>query len=448
MLFSAHPHSPAQAIADHWASYHFPELNKSHLLFSDIKPVIEKLTDNSDVTLTILGESCCKRPIQRLTLGSGPLTVLAWTQMHGDEPTATAAVLDWVQLLLSKPLDSFPDDWRSLATIHIIPMLNPDGAERNTRVNEQGIDINRDARQLQTPEGKILWDQVNQLKPDLAFNLHDQNPYYSAGDTHYPATMAFLAPAFHPDKHVDAPRLRAKQLIACMAETLGYWLPHHIGRYDDTYSARSFGDNIAATGASTILIESGAYPNDPNRQIARKMNVIALHSALESLLNNRYLQKSLADYYRIPDNVEDGLTDIKFLQVTQSCGQHTYQADISLRFNKQGQASINHIGDLSTQHAFKLVAANLLQILPLQGKQIAGPVYLNETSYREILKDGYSYFVGYPELIINQTNWPVYCTQAPLESGLVKPGYPAFWIMQDNQQRKQAVLNGSVYELS
>lgn len=448
MLFSAHPHVPTQAIAEYWASYHLRDLNKAHLRFHDIEPVINALAEHPNIQLTKLGESCGERPIYRLSLGSGPLTILAWTQMHGDEPTATAAVLDWLELLIKQSINSIPADWQSLVTLHIIPMLNPDGAERCTRVNQQGIDINRDAKQLQTPEGNILWEQVNQLKPDIAFNLHDQNPYYSAGDTPYPSTVAFLAPAFHPEKHVDAPRLRAKQLIACMADTLGHWLPHHIARYDDTYSLRSFGDNIAATGASTILIESGAYPNDPHRQVARKMNVIALQSALEALLNNQYLTKSLADYYRIPDNIEDGLTDLKFLQVTQQCGRKTFQADISVRVNKQGNATINHIGDLSTQHSFKLVPGSLHKIIPLKGKTLTAQIDLTTEKYKEMLRDGYCYFIGKESLVNNCSDWPVYCSETALGSGNLLPGHPAFWIMQDNRQIKTAVLNGKVFELS
>ena len=38
----------------------------------------------------------------------------------------------------------------------MVPMLNPDGAERYARRNAQAIDINRDALQLATPEGRLL----------------------------------------------------------------------------------------------------------------------------------------------------------------------------------------------------------------------------------------------------------------------------------------------------
>ena len=44
----------------------------------------------------------------------------------------------------------------SSLTLHFVPMLNPDGAERFQRRNAQGIDINRDALRLQTPEGRAL----------------------------------------------------------------------------------------------------------------------------------------------------------------------------------------------------------------------------------------------------------------------------------------------------
>ncbi|NVK58026.1 MAG: peptidase M14 [Alteromonadaceae bacterium] len=444
---SSHPNTNVQAAESLWQTHRYGELDKSHLRFSDIDPIIKTLAERPDITMTTLGHSCARRPIYRLTTGHGPMVILTWTQMHGDEPTATAAVLDWLRILPDLAATSLPKDWQSLVTIHVIPMLNPDGAERCTRVNEQGIDINRDARQLQTPEGNILWQQVNELSPDVAFNLHDQNPYYTAGQSAYPATIAFLAPAFHPDKHVDAPRLRAKQLIACMAETLSHWLPCHIGRYDDTYSLRSFGDNIAGTGASTILIESGAHPQDPHRQVARKMNVIAMHSAIDALLCNRYQEKSLADYYRIPDNVEDGLTDVKFSQLQQTCHDTAYTCDISVNFNASGNASISHIGDLSTQSAFKSVAAFDAMVLPLKARHISEPLTLTKDAYLELLNAGICYFVGDASMLSNKSGMPVLCLAEPFDTDTLYPGAPAYWIMRDAAQTQWAVLNGEVIEL-
>ena len=93
------------------------------------------------------------RNIPLLVVGDGPTTVLLWSQMHGDEPTATSALLDVLEHL-GRTRET-PDTERLLSrlTLAIIPMLNPDGAERTRRTNAQGIDINRDALRLRRPRG-------------------------------------------------------------------------------------------------------------------------------------------------------------------------------------------------------------------------------------------------------------------------------------------------------
>ncbi|CAB0150724.1 hypothetical protein PSI9734_01165 [Pseudidiomarina piscicola] len=353
----------------------WPQLDDAHLTYEVIAPIIERLKQEPGIRAETLGHSYLGTPIQRLSVGQGPVVVLAWTQMHGDEPTATAAVLDWLRLLLTQPPASLPRDWQQQLTLHVIPMLNPDGAAQSTRQNAQGIDINRDALAQQSPEGRLLWQQVQALQPTVAFNLHDQNPYYAVGDTDTPATIAFLAPAYHPKKHVDGARLQAKQLIALMKDKLSYWLPQGIARYDDSYSQRSFGDAIAGTGASTILIESGAHRDDPHRQVARRLNVIGLQLAIEALLNGTHEQYSLADYYGIPANTADGFCDIKLCNVTIDDGQHSaYQADICLVKAASTQSLlIDFVGDARTVHGFrdydaqKLGLANLCALPRLGG---------------------------------------------------------------------------------
>ena len=56
-------------------------------------------------SLEQIGESVEGRSIHHLRVGSGPTAVLLWSQMHGDEPTATAALFD-----IFKYLDTHRDD--------------------------------------------------------------------------------------------------------------------------------------------------------------------------------------------------------------------------------------------------------------------------------------------------------------------------------------------------
>ena len=273
----------------------------------NIEPLLAKLAEDKRVKIDEVGRSFQDRPINAITVGHGEIKVMAWTQMHGDEPTATASVFDLLDILLS---DQGPFDFETLQksfTLKIIPMLNPDGAEQETRVNAQGIDINRDAMALDTLESQVLMNAAKAFQPLVGFNLHDQSPFYSAGDTANHATMAFLAPAFDEEKSIDEPRRRAMQLIALMSDAISNHIPNKIARYNDAFAAHCFGDNLAGLGISTILIESGEHPDDANRQIARKLNVVSMLTAMQALLDDSYRHVPLDDYFAISDNIKEGL---------------------------------------------------------------------------------------------------------------------------------------------
>src|SRR5690606_10209385 len=98
------------------------------------------------------------RSIQMLKAGKGSTGVLLWSQMHGDEPTATMAIFDILNFLEARNdgLDALRNRILEKTTLYFLPMLNPDGAEKYERRNAQGIDLNRDAAYLQAPESNIL----------------------------------------------------------------------------------------------------------------------------------------------------------------------------------------------------------------------------------------------------------------------------------------------------
>ncbi len=174
--------------------------------------------------------------------------------------------------------------------MHMIPMLNPDGAQRFQRRNAQGIDVNRDARRLQTPEGRLLKAVNDQVQPDFGFNLHDQSAAVRVRGTDLGVAIALLAPAFNEARDVDAKRRRAMQVATLLIEAMEPLVGAHIAKYDDTFNPRAFGDLMGAWGASTVLIESGAWEDDPQKQHLRKTNFVGILTALDAIATGRYVE--------------------------------------------------------------------------------------------------------------------------------------------------------------
>jgi len=157
-----------------------------------VLPVVEA---TPRLSLREVGRSVEGRPLREVVFGEGPTKVLLWSQMHGDESTASMTLVDLFAWLGSD--DPRIEELAARTTLHFIPMLNPDGAARFQRRNAVGIDVNRDARRLATPEARTLKAVHDRVRPDFAFNLHDQNVRTRVGRTDRGAAISLLAPAFN-----------------------------------------------------------------------------------------------------------------------------------------------------------------------------------------------------------------------------------------------------------
>ena len=254
------------------------------------------------VELSRLGESVEGRAINAVTLGSGPTTVLLWSQMHGDESAASMSLADLIHWFATSPdADTLRRTLADRLTITMVPMLNPDGAERFIRENAVGVDINRDARRTATPEGRILRGVRDSIEADFGFNLHDQGTR-TAGEDGALVAIALLAPAADSARSWGPVRQRARKVSAVIVESLTPDLGSRMARYDDEFAPRAFGDNMQAWGTSTVLIESGIVVDDPQKQELRKLNVVALLSALHAIATGRYEEFSTAAYDELPMN--------------------------------------------------------------------------------------------------------------------------------------------------
>jgi hypothetical protein len=269
------------------------------ITFNNIKPLIERL-DKNVFTTEIIGYSEGLVPINRVVFGTGKIKIMMWTQMHGDESTATKSVFDLFNIVNLKEFTNVTSVLLEKCTFYIIPMLNPDGSALYTRENIHGLDLNRDAKTQKNSESKILMEQINTVKPNFGFNLHDQSSYYNVEGTENVATISLLAPSADSDRSLTDSRKIAMSVIVSINDVLQTYIPNQVGRYSDTFCDNCFGDTIQSMGYPTILIESGHFPNDLNREFTRKLHTIALIQSLTAIANG-----SLPDYQKyfdIPSN--------------------------------------------------------------------------------------------------------------------------------------------------
>ena len=323
--------------------------------WTTLGPIVERA---SNLTREEIGRSAEGRPIYLVRYGNGPTSALLWSQMHGNESTASMSLVDHLPLPLGVAGRPSRASDRGEALGLFIPMLNPDGAERFQRHNAQGIDVNRDARNLATPEARALKSVQERLRPDFGFNLHDQNPRTRVGGTERQAAIALLAPAFDESRSDNEVRDRAKHVAATIRRAMEPLVPGLIARYDDAFNPRAFGDLMQTWGTSTVLIESGGHANDPQKQYLRKVNFVGILAALEAIASRDYLRSDREWYEQLLFNGRSPV-DILFRGGTVIIpGLPAYRADLAVNFAEPLQrleSSFTEVGDLEGLQAEEVV---------------------------------------------------------------------------------------------
>ena len=348
--------APAQTAKDfgaEWDKQHFSKIYPSNLRHADLKKQIIELK-KINLKIDEVGKSYADREIYQIEWGKGATKILMWSQMHGDEPTATAAVLDMLVFLQKNRGKNWVKELENSLTIRVVPMLNPDGAELFQRRNLQSIDINRDAQDLQTPEGRLLKRLRDEWQPAIGFNLHNQQSLTTVGDAPKQATISFLVVLGNAEGKTNDGHERNKRLCARMTEALNKFIPGHIGRYSDEYEPRAFGDRISEWGTPVILIETGAL-HGRDEMFLVKLNFIAYLSALRSLVDKSERQADAKIYESLPVNGSGNLYNYIFRRanvVNFSESSEPFVADVSVnaerrRAEEVAPTFIREVGDLS-----------------------------------------------------------------------------------------------------
>jgi len=323
---------------------------------------LRPMVDAKVVEAKPLGTSAEGRTVSLYSYGTGPVKVFLWSQMHGDEPTATMALLDILNFFARRRDHAVVRKIREALTLLMIPMLNPDGAERFTRRTAQLVDMNRDAMTLVTPEANILKNTRNTYQPQFGFNLHDQDPRYTVGSTRNVAAIALLAPAFSESREDNDVRRRAKKVASVLAGVFQLLVPGHTAKYDDTFEPRAFGDRIQQWGTSTVLIESGGWPNDRDKMFIRKLNYAGLLTSLFAIATGEYERSDPATYETLPFNTKN-LFDLIVRGVEFGANDSTRPICADIAFNLEEtsladgsldlMARVVDLGDLSSYGSFE-----------------------------------------------------------------------------------------------
>ncbi len=374
---------PPKVLTTQWDAAHSKALPLAPLVrHGDVEKHLKALRERAPdlFQLEVVGHSVEGRALYHVSLGTGARHVLLWSQMHGDEPTATTALLDFLEHVRTHRQEPWVARMLGELTLHAVPLLNPDGAERFQRRNAQGIDINRDALALQTPEARALKGLRDRLQPFIGFNLHNQSWRHSVGRTGRPASISLLAAAFDEKRSDNPGRLLAKKVCAVIRDAVEALAPGQVGRYDDSFEVRAFGDNMTRWGTPSVLIETGAWPSRTPDEPLVRLNFVALATALDALATGAAEKADVARYDSIPENIGTGLvhTLLKDVGLFGADGK-PFTADVGIAVSRevrrQGhQLVLDHVGkveelgDLRVLGALETVEGAGLFAVPLAGR--------------------------------------------------------------------------------
>ena len=350
--------------ASDWDKEHISTLLPSNVRHAELKKYLDDLK-KLGISVNEVGRSFANREIYQLEWGKGPLKIIMWSQMHGDESTATSALVDMFAYLKRNRDNELVRKIEETVTIHAVPMLNPDGAETFQRRSWQGIDINRDAIDLKTPEARLLKKLRDDWNPYIGFNLHNQGGLTTVGRSINQATISLLVVYGDAAKTTSPGHERNQRLAAAMAAALQKLIPGHVSRYGDEWTPTAFGDNFSAWGTPTILIETGALQGKDEMFLV-KLNFVAYMTALEALATGAEKTQDVTPYTSLMENGSGGLYNFVFRNASVAGAP---SADIAVNVQRQRNGFnpfclIANIGDLRALHGleeYDAVGFNIVQ---------------------------------------------------------------------------------------
>jgi hypothetical protein len=201
----------SQQVTDKWFSepnvkIDVPGLNKTPVEFTTYEDMMKFLNDRISehptlMSMQIVGKTFEGRDIPLVTISKNDgnknkLRVFYFGRVHGNEPSGTDGLLYFIrQLAEDKDINSL----LSKMDFFIMPMVNIDGAIKNTRQSANNIDLNRDQSKLGEPESVAIATASNIAKAHVTVDFHEYGPVradyrhlYPEGAISVPYDIEFL----------------------------------------------------------------------------------------------------------------------------------------------------------------------------------------------------------------------------------------------------------------
>lgn len=451
---------------DDYRQCQFLKCAPAQLRHAELISILEHLRDlrPDALELTEVGRSYEGRAIYAAKIGNGPTRVFAWSQMHGNEPTHTVSILDLLDLLQSQPDSPAARAILDGCTLTLVPMLNPDGAERYTRRNAQDIDVNRDALHLATPEGRLLRHLVETVKPQFAFNLHNQQARTSVDGKHVAAVSLLVPPIDVPDTQTEWTR-QARQVAVAFRRAIEAKCEGMISRYDADYMPRCFGEWVQQQKIATITLEAGGWPTIDTKPLTQ-VHTVGFISSILSIADGSYSKLDPADYDALPRSSDQYLFDVIVRDVTIVPGDgESFAADLGINFTREvdrvpqpGGGKIDDLGDLCVTTGKQEIDGKGLKCVP--GEIIYKPEFMPQrlpTAQEavEFLRRGITTVIGksdhYVEPAKDAKKPPINVCfvdnaseVAKLERGSIKLGAAADLVFSRGDSVEMVMLGGQI----
>jgi hypothetical protein len=149
--------------------------------YEELISFLEQICENRKIfELEYIGNSVEGRKIPLIKISSGnfgedesKIKILVFAQQHGNEQSGKEGSLLLIKKFASGEIDSLLER----VDILLIPQVNPDGSEINTRRNANNADLNRDHLTLLQPETTALHKTFNTYLPEVTLDVHEYYPY-------------------------------------------------------------------------------------------------------------------------------------------------------------------------------------------------------------------------------------------------------------------------------